>query len=153
VPSTFLRVWYIRCTLATPKQEEGLPSSSTSSLSHFSSLLLKFLLLPSRFLRVSSCSCPLPRALLLVLASPLEGTPERDDPPSPRSSSAGSTSDPVVSPINRTQVLGKHVCGVLITVYEEDTSILPGDDLPDVMVSNVNVFGTLFGDRIGSDKD
>ena len=59
----------------------------------------------------------------------------------------------MVSPINRTQVLGKHVCGVLITVYEEDTSILPGDDLPDVMVSNVNVFGTLFGDRIGSDKD
>jgi len=50
--------------------------------------------------RVSSRSRPLPRALLLILASPLEGTPERDDPPSPRSSPTGSTSDPVVSPIN-----------------------------------------------------
>ena len=74
--------------------------SSTSSLSRFSSLLLEFLLLPSHFLIVSSRSHPLPRALLLILTSPLEGTPERDDSPSPRSSPAGSTSDPVVSLIN-----------------------------------------------------
>jgi len=50
-------------------------------------------------------------------------------------------------------VLCKHVCGVLVTVYEEDTSILPGDDFSNIMIPDVNMFGVLLGDRVRCDED
>jgi len=41
----------------------------------------------------------------------------------------------------------------LVTVYEEDTSILPGDDFPNIMIPDVNMFGASLGDRVRCDED
>jgi len=41
----------------------------------------------------------------------------------------------------------------LVTVYEEDTSVFPRDDLSNIMIPDVNMFGTSFGDRVGCDED
>jgi len=59
----------------------------------------------------------------------------------------------VLEELDRTQVLCKHVCGVLVTVYEENTSVLPRDDLSDIMIPDIDMFGTSFGDRVGCDED
>jgi len=59
----------------------------------------------------------------------------------------------VLEELDRTQVLCKHVCRVLITVYEENTSILPGDDFSNIMIPDVNMFGVSLGDRVGCDGD
>jgi len=41
----------------------------------------------------------------------------------------------------------------LVTVYEEDTSVLPRDDLSNIMIPDINMFGASFGDRVGCDED
>jgi len=40
----------------------------------------------------------------------------------------------------------------LVTVYEEDMSILPGDDFSNIMIPDVNMFGVSLGDRVGCDE-
>jgi len=59
----------------------------------------------------------------------------------------------VLEELDRTQVLCKHICGVLITVYEENMSILPGDNFSNIMIPDVNMFGASLGDRVGCDED
>ena len=51
----------------------------------------------------------------------------------------------VLEELDRTQVLCKHICGVLVTIYKEDTSILPGDDFSNIMIPDVNMFGVSLG--------
>jgi len=41
----------------------------------------------------------------------------------------------------------------LVTVYEEGTSILPGDDFSNIMISDVNMFGASLSDRVGCYED
>ena len=41
----------------------------------------------------------------------------------------------------------------MVTVYEEDTSILLGDDFSNIMIPDVNMFGASLGDRVGCDED
>jgi len=41
----------------------------------------------------------------------------------------------------------------LVTVYEENTSILLRDDLSDIMIPDINMFGTSLGDRVGCYED
>jgi len=59
----------------------------------------------------------------------------------------------VLKELDRSQVLSEHVCGVLVTVYEEDTSVLPGDDFSNIVIPDVNMFGVSFGDRVGCNED
>jgi len=41
----------------------------------------------------------------------------------------------------------------LVTVYKKNTSVLPGDDFSNIMIPDVNMFGTSFGDRVGCDEN
>jgi len=43
----------------------------------------------------------------------------------------------------------------LVTIYEEDISVLPGDDFSNsnVVVPDVDVFGASLGDRVRSDEN
>jgi len=59
----------------------------------------------------------------------------------------------VLEELDGSQVLRKHVCGVLVTVYEENTSVLPGDDFSNIVIPDVNMFGASLGDRVRHNKD
>ena len=51
------------------------------------------------------------------------------------------------------QVLGEHVCGVIISVDIENLDVLPLDDFANVVIANVNVLGTTLSHLIGCHED
>ena len=51
------------------------------------------------------------------------------------------------------EVLGEHVCGIVVSVDVEDFDKLALNDLADVVVANVNVLGTTLRDRVVCHKD
>ena len=51
------------------------------------------------------------------------------------------------------QVLGEHVCWVVITIDKEDLNLLVVDDFPDIMVANVDVLRPTLRYRVGANED
>ena len=51
------------------------------------------------------------------------------------------------------QVLGEHVCGVIISVDIENLDVLPLDDFANVVIANVNVLRSTLSHSIGRDED
>ena len=99
MPSAFLRVRYIRCTLATPKKKKKVSPCLPPCRSRV------FLLFSSSFSSCPRVFLESPRVLALSLAPSSSSSrylwkalQNETTPPSPQSSPAGSTSDPVVSP-------------------------------------------------------